>query len=88
MPVGPYFADFLCREHKLVVEIDGYSHEGRQAYDRQRERAMENAGYSILRFTNDDVVERVEGVVYKIATALAALVDALPTPSRRRERFE
>jgi BirA family biotin operon repressor/biotin-[acetyl-CoA-carboxylase] ligase len=36
MPVGPYFADFLCRELMIVVELDGYSHDLRLAHDAGR----------------------------------------------------
>ena len=48
MPVGPYFADFLCRERQLVVEIDGYSHDLRVKHDERRDRYMIDAGYRIL----------------------------------------
>ncbi|MEI6640435.1 MAG: DUF559 domain-containing protein [Novosphingobium sp.] len=70
MPVGPYFADFLCRELMLVVEIDGFSHEMRQEVDAVRTRAIEAAGYRIIRFTNADVLGNVEGV----ARAIQAVV--------------
>ena len=40
-PLGPYYADFLCREHKLVVELDGSQHAGR-ASDRLRDAHMIN----------------------------------------------
>ena len=70
MPIGPYFADFLCRELMLVVEIDGFSHEMRQAADAVRTRAIEAAGYRVVRFTNADVLGDAEGV----ARAIEAVV--------------
>ncbi|MEM8918840.1 MAG: DUF559 domain-containing protein [Pseudomonadota bacterium] len=82
MPVGPYFADFLCRELKLIVEIDGYSHDGQQAYDDKRTMDLEDHGYQVIRFSNQDVMNNVEGVVRRIAE----FVDGFPTPSPSRRR--
>ena len=83
MPVGRYFADFLCREAHLVVELDGYSHDMRQAHDNQRDHWLAQNGYRVLRFTNSDAMENIEGVVSEIAKALAHL--PTPSPSRKRE---
>jgi len=86
MPIGPYFADFLCRELMLIVEIDGFSHEMRQEADAVRTRAIEAAGYRLIRFTNADVLGNAEGVVRAIqAAVLAARSQAHPNPSRKRE---
>ena len=70
MPVGPYFADFLCRELMLVVELDGFSHEMRQEADAVRTRVIEAAGYRVLRFTNAEVLGNVEGVAWAIQTVV------------------
>ena len=83
MPVGPYFADFLCREAHLVVELDGYSHDMRQTCDRRRDQWLARNGYRTLRFTNEDVVSNVEGVVLQIQRSLGHL--PTPGPSRKRE---
>ena len=53
VPVGPYTVDFLWREQRLVVEVDGYrAHHGRQAFedDRERDRRLALLGYRVLRF--------------------------------------
>src|SRR5689334_16407817 len=55
-PIGPYVADFCCREKKLVIEWDGESHEGRQKQDAARTRYSHAAGYREMRFVNDDVM--------------------------------
>jgi very-short-patch-repair endonuclease len=83
MPVGPYFADFLCRELNVIVEIDGISHDVQQSYDARRTKALEDHGYRVIRFTNRDVMENIEGVVQQIET----LISDMPTlnPSRERE---
>lgn len=66
MPVGPYFADFLCRELKLVIELDGHSHDVATGKDAARDRWMIGAGYTVLRFTNAEVHGNIEGVVTAI----------------------
>jgi very-short-patch-repair endonuclease len=71
MPVGPYFADFLCREARLVVELDGYSHDTRQEHDRQRDAFMKAEGYRVMRIANADVMTNLDGVAQTIAMALA-----------------
>jgi len=71
MPVGPYFADFLCRAAKLVVEIDGYSHDLRLDHDQRRDAFMAEQGLTVLRFSNADVMSNLDGVVRSIAEALA-----------------
>ncbi|WP_332818872.1 endonuclease domain-containing protein [Sphingopyxis sp.] len=83
MPVGPYFADFLCREAQLIVELDGYSHDMRQAHDEHRDHWLAQNGFRVLRFTNSDVMANVEGVVSEIERTLALL--PTPNPSRKRE---
>jgi len=79
MPVGPYFADFLCREARLVVELDGYSHDTQQEQDARRDAFMKAEGYRVLRFSNGDVLSNLEGVVQSTAIALAE-TGPPPTP--------
>lgn len=66
MPVGPFFADFLCRELSLVVELDGFSHDCDPERDERRDAWMAAHGFTVLRFTNDDVRDNVESVVTAI----------------------
>ncbi|RIV89710.1 endonuclease domain-containing protein [Aurantiacibacter xanthus] len=73
MPVGPFFADFLCRELKLVVELDGFSHDFRPEADAGRDAWMAAEGYRVLRFTNRDVLENAEGVVMAIRKEVQGL---------------
>lgn len=70
MPVGPYFADFLCRSAKLIVELDGYSHNLTIQQDKQRDRHLQDMGYRVIRFTNEDALENTEGVIFAISEAL------------------
>ena len=66
-PIGPYFADFVCLEANLVVELDGESHEGREEYDDRRTKYLESCGFQVFRVMNDDVLEDVEAVAIGIA---------------------
>ena len=83
VPIGPYICDFVARSAKLVVEVDGGQHGRRTDEDATRTRYLEALGFTVVRFWNDDVIERTEGAVQAIAAALAALPS--PGPSRRRE---
>ena len=73
-PIGTYFADFLCREAMLVVEVDGATHgtEAELAGDDFRTRALQSLGYRILRFDNVDVYAGMEIVLGAILGALEA----------------
>src|SRR5688572_15096556 len=51
-PIGNYIADFYCAEGALVVELDGITHRGREAYDAERQDWLESQGLLVLRFTN------------------------------------
>jgi len=71
MPVGPYFADFLCRDLKLIVELDGFSYELRERHDAARDAWLSEQDYRVLRFANADVLANAEGVVLAITAAVA-----------------
>lgn len=73
-PIGPFIADFVCREKRLVIELDGESHCERGEYDRQREAWLRGQNYTVCRIANDDVLRELEGVL--IAIVLAAGLDA------------
>lgn len=68
-PIGPYFADFLCRKHRLVVEIDGSQHV-ENTYDRVRDENMCSAGFSVIRFWSEDVLRQRNVVCETILAAL------------------
>ena len=64
-PIGPYIVDFVSFEHKLVLEIDGGQHNapaGRQ-HDLKRTAWLENRGFRVLRFWNNQVLANLEGVL-------------------------
>jgi very-short-patch-repair endonuclease len=71
-PLGTYIADFYCASHRLVVEIDGDSHftTAGEKRDQLRNATLEQKGLRIIRFTNQDVMQRFEAVCLEIAAVL------------------
>jgi 2-isopropylmalate synthase len=65
-PVGPYVADFLCTEHRLIVEADGGGH-AENARDAARDVWFTRNGYKVLRFWNTDILTARESVLATIA---------------------
>ncbi len=68
-PLGPFIADFYCAPARLVVEIDGPIHQDRKEQDQARAAYLQELGYRVLRFSNDEVQEDLEAVVQTIAEA-------------------
>jgi very-short-patch-repair endonuclease len=69
-PIGPYFADFACRKSKLIIEIDGPTHENKDDYDAQRTARLNALGYRVIRFSNDDIFGDLGPVLDEIARHL------------------
>ncbi len=78
-PIGPFFADFACEDRKLVVELDGDYHDHVVEDDLSRATFIENQGWQVIRFSNDDVLADVESVARTIANSLG-----LPYSFRKR----
>lgn len=68
-PVGNYIADFYCHLARLVVELDGSSHEDRREADALRDDVLHAEGYLVLRFRNEDVFTSLEHVLLSITNA-------------------
>jgi very-short-patch-repair endonuclease len=54
--IDRYFADFVCRAAKVIVEVDGPVHDGREEYDARRTETLELCGYIVVRFRNERVL--------------------------------
>lgn len=72
VPIGSFVADFASVEAKLVIEVDGSQHAEAVEADRLRSDALGDAGYLVLRFWNNDLIENIDGVVREIERTLAA----------------
>ena len=77
LPIGPYFADFACREAMLVVEVDGETHDTdiEIRSDQRRDAFMTDEGYLVLRVPNCDVHDSLEGVPDMLLAARRRGVD-------------
>jgi very-short-patch-repair endonuclease len=66
--VGKFVIDFYCPKLKLAIEVDGDSHfvGGANECDRERQSIIETFGITFLRFTNREIYENIDGVLYKI----------------------
>ena len=79
-------ADFASNEPKLVVEVDGDTHDGDDRRDAWRTRNLERLGYRIVRYTNRDVMTNLEGVLDHLALVIEEMRPPLPTLSPDGER--
>jgi very-short-patch-repair endonuclease len=70
VPIASYICNFVCRERRLVVEVDGGQH-SESASDEIRDRRLNEDGYRVLRFWNNDVLGNLEGVLITIQTELS-----------------
>ena len=77
--IAPYIVDFVARSHKLVIELDGDTHAGDERRDARRTAWLEEQGYRVIRFNNNDVMQNLEGVLLAIEGALVSA--PLPTLS-------
>jgi very-short-patch-repair endonuclease len=68
VPVAGFILDFACPDHKLIVEVDGSQHgnDTDLAYDAARTRRLEQDGWTVLRFWNDDVLRDIDNVCQHI----------------------
>ena len=78
-PIGPYIVDFVCREKRLVIEVDGGQHADNKR-DAARDRWLADHRYRILRFWNNEVLGNTEGVLETILSALSAERPPHPNP--------
>jgi very-short-patch-repair endonuclease len=68
-PMSGHICDFVCRERFLIVEVDGGQH-NESAADVVRDRRLNEEGYTVLRFWNNDVLGNLEGVLTTIQAEL------------------
>ncbi|MFZ4707814.1 MAG: endonuclease domain-containing protein [Bacteroidales bacterium] len=72
-PIGNFIVDFICRRLKLIIEVDGSSHLHREVEDRKRQDFLEDQGYTVIRFTEKEVVFQIDEVsvaIYHVVKSL------------------
>jgi very-short-patch-repair endonuclease len=78
VPIGPYIADFACMAARLIVEVDGSQHglDSGISRDAERTRWLEQEGYRVIRFWNNEVNRNIRGVLEAIHAELYGSLDA------------
>ena len=71
-PIGPYVVDFVCLEEKLIIELDGGQHglPENRVNDLARTNRLEEDGFRVIRFWNNELVENFDGALDAIALKL------------------
>ena len=70
VPFDPYIADFVCDDAKLVIEVDGGQHDWEREKDEIRTRHIEQFGFRVIRFWNNEVLSNMDGVLEQILIEL------------------
>ena len=80
--IGSFVVDFCGPKTGLIIEVDGDTHVDEDA-DRIRSQALEQMGYFVIRFTNQDVIQNIQGVLARILEVAARLPERRypPTPT-------
>ena len=69
-PIGRYIVDFYCHELKLVIEIDGFTHDEKLAYDAERNRYLKKQGLTIIHFLDKEVKENIDTIIQRIVDVI------------------
>jgi very-short-patch-repair endonuclease len=69
-PIAQFVVDFVCLEAKLIVELDGGQHQARAMHDARRTRILQEQGFMVLRFWNDEVFRETTSVLERIGQVL------------------
>ena len=80
-----FIVDFVCPDAALIVELDGGQHGEQLIYDEARTRKLQDLGYRVLRFWNNDVLKNLDSVLEVIVEALASPAPH-PSPLPEGER--
>ena len=81
-----YIADFFCKELMLIIEIDGITHDNEfsQTKDIQREEQLARAGFKIVRFTDEEVLNNMAGVISELEKVISEIENSTPLIPRQR----
>ncbi len=69
-PIDRFLVDFCCPKAALIIEVDGPVHDSQKEKDQERQEYLTEMGYQVIRFTNDQVIERLDEVVMEITRVL------------------
>jgi very-short-patch-repair endonuclease len=77
-PVLNYIADFMCKELRLVIEVDGITHDLKLEKDKCRTEELRRAGFHVIRSTDEEVLTNIQGVAKEIERVIK---DIEPPPA-------
>ena len=83
VPIGTYIADFVCEDAKLIVELDGGQHDDNKQADDIRTKNLEDFGYHVIRFWNNEVHENMDGVLIVLLQELERTKRSFPLLGER-----
>ena len=83
-PIGSYIVDFVCFKHCVIIEIDGGQHGDEISKDQARSNWLQSQGFRILRFWNNEVIERQDDVLESILRALREYASPQPLSHKGR----
>lgn len=85
-PLDNFVADFYSHQLKLVIEVDGSSHDNAQEYDKVRTEKLESYGLKVIRFNNNEIMDNIEGVYERLGQVIRDLctqgISPAPLPRR------
>ena len=74
VPISSFIVDFICYEKKLIIELDGGQHQQNNIYDEQRTIKLNSLRFKVLRFWNNDVLQKRESILDVICHALSSIL--------------
>ncbi len=69
-PIGRYIVDFYNHENKIAIEVDGDIHDKQKSYDKNRDEYLLACGYTVIRFTNDEIEKNIDKVIERITNRI------------------
>ncbi|MEK7483105.1 MAG: DUF559 domain-containing protein [Planctomycetota bacterium] len=81
-PILNYIADFMCKELKIVIEVDGITHDMEEVIlkDHLKTKALKAEGFIVLRFTDEEVLNEIGEVIQIIESQIDIIVNSTPKP--------
>ena len=76
-PLGNYIVDFICKDIKLIIELDGGQHNTKEniLVDEERTKFLESKGYKVIRFWNNEIDNNLEGVYLELEKIFQELTE-------------
>ncbi len=65
-----FVVDFYCAERKLIIEVDGSIHQTQREQDVERQVYLETLGLRVIRFTNDEILNHIDGVIERLSRVI------------------